>query len=309
MSSSTASSATTAVRGLRKAAPFNILVATAGDEESSAAVRLAALLARRMGGAVEVLTVVTPFPHALPTGLMTATAGEVDVEGRKAAIERVREQLKGVRGTGGWRVHAAIGWPVDSIAAAGRRWDASLIVMGIGEHSILARLVGSETAVGVAKRTSTPVLAVPPDFTGPLASAFAAIDFSDSSIAAARLAARLMPSNGSVTLIHTSIFAKPAAEAGSIVDLYSTGARDRLATIANDITRATHRRVATLIADAPVADAITSAGERGRGGLIALGSHERDLADRLLLGSVRARVIRHAKCPVLVVPQTSDTSE
>jgi nucleotide-binding universal stress UspA family protein len=144
-------------------------------------------------------------------------------------------------------------------------------------------------------------------------SAFAAIDFSPSSIQAATFAARLMPATGSVTLVHTSIFAKPATEPGSIIDLYSTGARDRLAAIANDIARTTQRRVKTLIADGPVADVMTSTAATGRGSLIALGSHERELIDRLLIGSVRAQVIRHATCPVLVMPQPqsqpSDTSQ
>jgi nucleotide-binding universal stress UspA family protein len=292
----------------RKVEAFNILVATAGDDESTGAVRAASLLARRMGGDVEVLTVVTPFPSALPTGLMMATAAEADEESRKMAIERVHAQLKDIRGAARWPVHAAVGWPVDSIVEAARRWHASLVVMGIGEHSAKARLFGSETAIGVAKHTGTPILAIPAGFMRAPMNAFAAIDFTPSSIDAARLAARLMPPTGSVTLIHASIFAKPSTEVGSVMDLYATGARDRLAAIAEQLTHETHRRVKTLLADDKVANVLMSVADGQKADLIALGSQERGLIDRVLLGSVRTRVLRNTVCPVLIVPHV-ETAE
>jgi nucleotide-binding universal stress UspA family protein len=282
---------------------FNILVATAGDQESAGAVRAAALLSRRLGGSVEVLTIVTPFPHALPTGLMMASAAEIDEESRKAAIERVRRQLEGVRGSAGWTVHAAVGWPADCIVDASRHWPVSLVVMGIGEHSAMARFFGSETAIATVKRGRTPILAVPAGFARSPVHAFAAIDFTPSSIEAATLAARLVASNGSVTLVHTSIFAGPSHEPGSIMDVYSTGARDRLETIAREISTSTGRRVKTFLANGPVADVLTSLAANSKGDLIAVGSHDRGLIDRMLIGSVRSQILRHAKCAVLVVPQ------
>lgn len=306
---STMTSATPARTTRMRIEPFNILVATAGDEESTGAVRAAALLARRMESNVEVLTVVTPFPHALPTGLMMTTAAEVDEDGRKAAMARVREQLHDIRGAAAWPVHAAIGWPADCIVAAAQRWGASLIVMGIGEHSPIARLFGSETAIAVAKRSGTPILAVPPTFSRAPGRAFAAIDFSSSSVAGAQLAARLMPASGSVTLVHTSIFAKATTEPGSVMDLYSTGAHDRLERIAKQITRATKRRVKTMLTDGPVAEVLTSVAESAKGDLIALGSHERGLIDRLLIGSVRSEILRRSGCPVLIVPEHGEASE
>jgi nucleotide-binding universal stress UspA family protein len=292
-----------------KAQPFNILLATAGEDESAGAVRAAALLARRTGGDVQVLTIVTPFPHAAPTGVLMAAATEVDEENRKASLERVREQLREVAGARAWPVRAVMGWPVDGIVAAARRSKASLIVLGIGEHSAAARLFGVETAVGVAKRAGAPVFAVPRTFEHPPVNAYAALDFSPSSVDAARLAARLVPRGGSVTLVHTSVFAKAPAEAGSMMDLYATGARSRLSLIAKQVARASGRRVKTLLAEGPVADALLAVADASKGDLIALGSHERGLIERLLVGSVRKQVLRHAGCPVLIVPQHVEAIE
>jgi nucleotide-binding universal stress UspA family protein len=290
-----------------KAAPFNMLVATAGDAESAGAVRAAALLARRMAADVDVLTVVTPFPHAAPTGLLLETAAEVDEENRKAAVARVRAQLAGVRGAAQWPVRAVHGWPADAIVEAARRWHASLVVMGTGNHSAAARLFGSETAIGVAKRTDTPILAVPDDFERLPTRAFAAIDFTASSIDGARLAARLVPITGSVTLVHSTVFADATAAPGSMSDLYMTGAHDRLRTIAKQIGRATSRRVKTLVVDGRVDRVMAALAAKGSGALIALGSHERGLIDRLLMGSVRSNVLRHVPCPVLIVPRPAET--
>jgi nucleotide-binding universal stress UspA family protein len=291
----------------KSTAPLNILLATAGDPESIGAVRAAALLSRRLGSEVDVLAVVPPFPHAPATGLFVATPAVIDEETRKATMEATREQLRRVRGTSTWRVHSGVGWPVGSIVAAARRWHAGLDVMGTGEHSVMARLFGGETAVTAAKHTGTPILAVPAGFQRAPMNAYAAIDFTPSSIAGARMAARLLPRRGTLTLVHMSIFAKSEVEAGSITDLYSRGAADRLAVIAKQIRRATGRSVKTMIVDGTVPDVLLSLADRARGDLIALGSHERGLIDRLLIGSVRSQVLRKSACPVLITPHHGES--
>jgi nucleotide-binding universal stress UspA family protein len=290
----------------RKPAALNILLATAGDSESVGAVRAAALLARRFRSEVDVLAVVAPFPHTPATGLLLSTPAVIDEETRKAAVDATRAQLREVRGTAGWRVHAAVGWPVDSIVAAARRWGAGLIVMGTGEHSVLTRLFFGETAVSTARQAATPILAVPEDFERTPTNAYAAIDFTASSIEGARLAARLLPPRGVLTLVHMSPFLTPGAEPGTMMDLYSQGAQDRLALIAKQIARSTSRIVKTMTADGTVAETLLSLADAQRGDLVALGSHDRGLIDRLLLGSVRSRVLHKAKGPVLIVPQGAE---
>jgi nucleotide-binding universal stress UspA family protein len=50
------------------------------------------------------------------------------------------------------------------------------------------------------------------------------------------------------------------------------------------------------------AEAIVSAGGKGRANLIVVGTHGRSGLAHLVMGSVAERVVRHAQCPVLVVP-------
>jgi universal stress protein A len=53
------------------------------------------------------------------------------------------------------------------------------------------------------------------------------------------------------------------------------------------------------------ADAIVAAAGRGRANLIVVGTHGRSGLAHLVMGSVAERVVRHAACPVLVVPTTA----
>ena len=60
-------------------------------------------------------------------------------------------------------------------------------------------------------------------------------------------------------------------------------------------------RVTTLLSEGTVADQIVRAARRKRAGLLVLGTHGRTGFTRALMGSVAARVVATASCPVLTV--------
>ena len=283
----------------------NILVASAGDQSSLGAIQIAVALARRQHASVHVLTVAAPFPHALPSGLQIAPPAEIDHVNQRAAIESVRRQLATIRGTADWTIRAAIGWPADAILLAAHRWPASLIVMGLGTHGLADRLIGSETAIAVAKRSTVPVLAVPKDGPPTLQSATVAIDFSQSSIDAAMLAAQIIPRVGTLALVHASPLIKPASSPGSLPDLYTIGASDKLEVIRKQVRAATGRRVVSAMVSDDVVDGLLSYVDEQHSALLAIGGHDQGVVDRFLLGSVRGRVLRHAKCAVLIAPHAA----
>src|SRR6478609_1542622 len=105
----------TATRGRRST--FRILLATAGDEESRAAIALTSALAPRLHASVSVVTVVIPFPHRA-NALQIAPPPVIDEDNRRAAMEEVLAQLRSLRGTGKWHLDSALGWPAETIPAA-----------------------------------------------------------------------------------------------------------------------------------------------------------------------------------------------
>jgi nucleotide-binding universal stress UspA family protein len=283
---------------------YHILVGSDGQPASFGAIRVALALARKKNARVSVLTVAIPFPHAVPTGFQIAPPSMVDEDCRQSALEAVHQQLAGVRGTKDWTVHATTGWPADCILNAAENWPASLIVVGIGEHGAMNRWIGSETAVAIAKRSTIPVLAVPQHVSGLPIHAAAAIDFTEASISAAKLAATLLGPNGVLTLIHASMLVKPGSESGSLLDVYTAGATSKLEAIRDRIGRDTKRRVQIAVVNDEIAGGLISYAEQAHCELLALGGHDMALVDRFLLGSTRTKVLRHAHIPVLVAPHT-----
>ena len=194
----------------------------------------------------------------------------------------------------------------DVINAAAASWDASLILVGLGRHHAIDRLFGTETAINVIKHASLPVLAVPPHTRELPRRACAAIDFSSASLAAALLAASLLAEGGKLTLLHASPYKGAEAETDPIAQLYRSAAGHRLAEILAVVRKATPHHVDGLLLDGEPAEAVLEFVGNEHCDLVALGGHPQRLIDRILIGSVRTRVLRAADCAVLVAPPASE---
>ena len=290
-----------------KTQPFRILVASSAEPSSLGAIRLATALAKRRSASVHALIAATPFPHTIASVFAVAPPVLVDDDNRRTALEQLRRQLATVRGTREWTMRASSGFASDAILDAACRWPASLVVMGRGEHGTLDRFLGSETAVKVATHATVPVLAVPAEARDLPMRAVAAVDFSESSIAAAMLAATLLGPNGTLTLLYASpLIVDEEAPPGTLTDLYTLGARDRLAAVALDIHRRTKRPVQSAVATGSIVDRLLDYVDANECDLITLGGHEPTLLERVLVGRVRARVLRATSCCVLVVPPAKE---
>ena len=288
-------------RGM-KTKPYRILVASDATPTALGAIRLAAVLGRRRSASVHALIVSTPFPHTFPSPAVVAPPALLDADNRRDALESLRFQLGNVRGTRDWAIRGATGFAAETIADAAQRWPASLVIMGRGEHGLFDRLVGSETTVKVASHATVPVLAVPSNAHELPTRAVAAVDFSESSVAAAHFAATLLGSRGTLTLLYASALITSEAPAGMVTDLYTAGARERLLGIADDIHRVSRRPVHVELATGGIVDRLLDFAEEKDCDLIALGAHEPTLFERLIAGRVRPRILRGASCSVLVAP-------
>jgi nucleotide-binding universal stress UspA family protein len=286
----------------RQPATMRILVATAGEPESFGALVVASELARLRKAEVLALGVATPFPHAVSSFVSVKPAFATDEDSRLDVLANLRDQVARVPSTDRWIKRAAIGSPSDVINEAAEEWKASLIVMGIGRHSRVDRLFGTETAVAVMKRARIPVLAVKPSARELPKRACAAVDFSPASIAAATLAAKLLAADGTLTLVHGSAFRGVKANAGDLIDLYRAGARAKLDAALAEVRRHTRRRVESIMLEGEPSEAVLGHARRTRCDLISLGGDKRSLMERVLLGSIRTRVLRGASCSVLIAP-------
>ena len=279
-----------------------ILVATAGDADSKGALHVAAELARTRPTSVIALGIALPFPHTVPTLIAPKTPASLDEDGRTRVFAEMQVTLADVPGAEGWAKRAVVGWPADVINSAAATWKASLIVLGLGHHGRADRVFGTETAVVVIKRARVPVLAVSTTARGLPTRACAAVDFTDASLSSAALAASLLADDGTLMIVHACAFKGVKSREGDLVDLYRSGARAKLDETVAELRRRTHRKVEGHMIEGEPGEAILAYASREGCDLIALGGHEQGLLERILLGSVRTRVVRGAKCSVLISP-------
>lgn len=167
-----------------------------------------------------------------------------------------------------------------------------LVVVGASHLGPLARAVRGDIGLGAAHRVGCSVLVVPADGGAGLGSPPRRIgvawDGSDEAEAALELAVALAARSGAdLTVLRA---AANADEIGALRALDDVAARlaDRVA-------------CSTQLLSSPAAGALVAASAEVD--LMVIGARHRKLPGSLWLGSVSTPVLRHARCPVLVVPE------
>ncbi len=283
-----------------------ILVATTGESESRGALRFTAELSERFpNGAVLALGVSTPFPRNVSTMLSLKQATTIDEESRLDVLDTVRRAIGHVPGAETWEKMALVGTPSEEINRVAERWGATMLVLGLGRHNRFDRIFGGETAIQVMRHARLPVVAVPATSRGLPERALVAMDFTEASTAAATLTAELVPPHGLLYVAHVAAFGGASAEPGDLIDLYREGARSKLETAVGNIRRHADCAIESVLLEGEPAEAILKFAKREHCGLIALGGHALGLVDRILLGSIRTKVIRDATCSVLIAPPSA----
>lgn len=278
-----------------------ILVATHGGESADGAVRVASLLAQRLGVPLHAVVVLQPVSLIGDGFSETYVPPPEDIEASTAALlEAVAAQL-GRCGVRDYQPQSRVGLTTSEIASAAQALGASLIVVGLGSHHLIDRALGGETALHLAQVAATPVLAVPADATAIPRRAMAALDFSPTSLIAARTVAHWLQPGDALHLVHVVApddFAPHARAAGGGDD----SAVARLGQAAASLRVATHAGIDTAQIAGDPGRALLECAREIDADLIALGSHGYGIWKRLLLGSVASKVIRLSPRAVLVAP-------
>ncbi len=277
-----------------------LLIATDGTPQSDAAIALARQLPLGAQGEVRVLTVVQHPP--IPWGAVDRSL-VMDYERglQQEAQQKAKAQLQ-LLGDKHWSVEVRTGDPAATIAELAKESHARMIVVGLGGHGAAARFFGNETALRLMRVSHTPVLAVDSKLRGLPKRIMVAMDFSESSIEAARLALEIAAPDATVTLVHVV----PWERKEYIPEHWF---RDHEAHIGAQLTRVTgwldraaecHMHQAILYGR-PGAALLACAQELDAD-LIVAGTHGRGLLGRILGGETLSKLVRGARRSVLVLP-------
>lgn len=277
-----------------------IVLATDGTSQSKQAIELARFVSTRTKSDIKVLTVVDQPP--VPWGALDSVIA-VDYErGLKAeALNTVKRQIASF-GDSKWPVEVESGDPAETITAKAKGCDAKLVIVGLGGHGGTSRVFGSETALRLARVSETPVLAVEPHLARLPRRMLVAMDFSEASIEAARLALELADESGSMVLAHVVPWKRTPNVPDEWVRTHEASVSAQLSRVIGWLNRKRGFRIGQRILYGRPGVTLLKYAEELDVDLIATGTHGRTAVTRLLGGQTVDKLIRGARCSVLVFP-------
>ena len=172
-----------------------------------------------------------------------------------------------------------------------------------------------ETALRLVRRSGVPVLATSPDLDHMPQRIVVGIDFSETSIRAARLALRIAGFGATVYLVHVLPRDQEIRERThvAILELFDEWEREEAepGPSANDALHDLRDRlhvpagttVRSMVVHGDPATELLAFASGIKADVIAAGANGQGLAGRTMVGRVASRLVRHSRRSVLIVPQ------
>jgi nucleotide-binding universal stress UspA family protein len=297
-----------------RAVDQRIVVATDGEPGALGALRLARLLERRNGSSVEVFAACDPGDfYRLP---VSHAPGDPRRRPSRGALEMLRERVRSQlaqNGTERWQLTVERGAPAPAVQRLAVRRRATVILSGLTPTSPATECwVGRETVHKFVQLAPVPTLAIPATSGALPRRALLAFDFSRFS---ARAAWEVLPLLGSDAQLHLAhVLPEPLEDGepwhrGPEQDDYRGEAQRRLEELAAGIRRGTDITTYLHLLSGSAAHAILALAQQLDVDLLGMGSHGHGFIGRVATGSTCSRLIRGARCSILVAPPTGVASE
>ncbi len=287
---------------------LKILLCTDGSDQALSAARLAADLACRVNGHVDLVHVLDPIIAAGPSGFIPEAGMSTEItlryaqEGQEAVLRDVGQILEQAHVP--YRSFAELGHPVDRIQQIAEQEKSDLIVIGSRGLSAWPALLLGSVSEGVAQHAPCPVLIVrgqPPGFR----QIVMATDGSQGAGRAVHAGMELAKDyHADVSVLH--IFQPLAAYPGISREgldpaVYAARVKEAIARQLDPIAREAGVSYRLCQEEGHPAETLIGFAEKQKADLIVVGSRGLGGFQRLLLGSVSTSVLHHAHCSVLVV--------
>jgi len=286
--------------GLRSAA---LLLATDGTSQSDAAIAFAYLLSLKDRSDVIALTVVDRAP--IPWGAVEASV-VLDYERGQLLEAKAKVTAQVARfGNKKWTIEVRTGDPTTTIANLAKESGARLLVVGLGGHGPAARFFGNETALRLMRMSQTPVLAVDTRMRGLPSRIVVAMDFSEASIEAARLAIDIAAPGATLTLVHAVPWERKDYVPEHWFREHETYIASQLKRVAGWLDHGDKCRIHQRVLYGKPWSCIVTCAEDLNADLIVAGTHGRAFLARVLGGETVAKLVRGARRSVLVLPHAA----
>jgi nucleotide-binding universal stress UspA family protein len=290
---------------------MRVLLATDGSKDAQAALAFLLALPLPPSSTVRVTIAVT-----LPSfALGMPSAKEFDrsaLEAARGVLEEARTRLGGC----GLTIEAdvAVGDPKSEIVRIAEEWGADLLVLGARGLSPFKRFLLGSVSLSVARHAPCPVLVVK-GRPRKLGSVLVAMDDSEDSFRAVRFLQSLpLPRQARLRLLSVVEPVRyptsaPKALRGQLVTMIKELESKRRAELEKVLERAAAQldekitRVTRATPTGDPANTIVATAAAHDADLIVVGARGQGGMERFLLGSVSESVLRHARCPTLIVKE------
>lgn len=287
--------------GVRASHAAPVIVASDGRAQSDGALALGRLLADSPE-AVRLLTVLKPVP-VLPD-VPVAINPDLEAARRADARREVDDQARRLWDEDG-NVELMEGDPATAVTRAAHKAGATMIVCGLGRHRVADRIFGDETALRFIRMADVPVLAVAERFNHAPRRIVVAIDFTETSLRAARLSLELAAPGASIYLVHVAPRNGFSHELDYPGGSYKQDAGNALSRVHEQLRVPRGMNVQEIMLQGDPATELLALASSLNADLIATGSHGRGFVGRMLVGSVTTRIVRCSTCSVLSVPHAA----
>ncbi|MGH7632195.1 MAG: universal stress protein [Gemmatimonadaceae bacterium] len=271
---------------------FPLLLAIANDETSDAAMRLTRALATEKGAVPSVVHALGDVRAAEAS--VSPLAGTVVEE--YLGPDYVNEcrvafasQLASTVGKVEWPFDVTDELPIEAIVSRVRRQQTGLIVMGLRRHGVLRRVITRDLLAEVVRSARVPVLAVRPPLATLPRRVVVAVDFRAASIRAAHVARQLLANDGTLCLVHVTQDNSDAARAG-------------LERILSDLGSTPDMTLTSVVLHGDAQSSIEGCAQAMDADLLAVGSEEHSLLDRVANGRMSMKLAHTARWSTLIVP-------
>jgi nucleotide-binding universal stress UspA family protein len=279
--------------------PTTILIGTDGSPQSDGALRFGGALARALGARV---IVATAYVHMPP---LRGDGGAYERLARADAEEIVRRGAAALEGVLDVQTEVPFGSSLgEALHRVAKAEHADLLVVATSHRARIAGHQLGSVAEQVVHHSPCPVAVVPPlDGEPRFGRIGVAVDGTPGARAALEFAYGLADEapdlSRKLELLHVSA-APPHVPQPGLTRPISEDALDREQLEAMAAEAAAHGEVDVVEASGDAAHELVRMSE----GLDVLvtGSRDQGAVKRLLLGSVSTHIVRHAACPVIVVP-------
>lgn len=275
--------------------PMTAVLAVDGGASAAGAVAIADWLSHNREAAIRVLSVIDGSAAAKASG------GNGPV-GRLSRYQVIESSLGSASDRSQWPVSIVAGSVAATLVDASAADDVQLLVIGLPSRAG-GRAPRDDVALSILRRSRKPVLAVAPTLRVPPKVAIAAIDFTRSSLYAARAAARLLAPGGTLFLAHVQPQLERAE--GSLQVVYAQGIVAAFGRLVHELGTPDGVDVQPVILQGNPRDELNALADRVEADLIALGTSAPD-PSRLNGGRLSAALLRAATRSLLVAPADSN---